>query len=224
MTSAEKPRPAKKRIWRARSTAAPASSPPNLRAHTARARASSLAFRSAAVAASSKRRADPVPGGCAGCRSERHAHSRATRRIGCHSGSAWPPTSRAEHRLQPPRSAVVAPLRPYHPHPRTARWRAKRSSLRRNSTRLCSRCASHCSARPFRDSGGAAMVSGPRERVSSPRRQAAAGYPSLRAPCSRFRQRCRGSRAGTRARCPCPGRSFRRCRRTRRRSSRGCGR
>ena len=43
---------------------------------------------------------------------------------------------------------------------------------------------------------------------------------SQRAPCSRSRPPDRGSRAGTRARCPCPGRSSRRCRRTRSRSSR----
>ena len=50
------------------------------------------------------------------------------------------------------------------------------------------------------------------------RQRPAAGCPAIHGPCFRSRARHRGSRAGTRARCPCPGRSSRRCRRTRHRS------
>ena len=192
--------------------------------------------------ATARRRAAPARAGCAGCRSAPRARARATRRSARPRGSGSPRASRAAastsaRRRGAPRrrtarrstSARARSVAPQRLACGCAGRRAMRSSLRRSSSRLWSRCASSCSARAFSDRGALAGHALAGRSVLDDlqlgrrfglRRRAAAGCPATRAPCSRSRAPAPGSRAGTRARCPCPGRSSRRCRRTRRRTSR----
>ena len=100
------------------------------------------------------------------------------------------------------------------------------SSLRASSARECSRCARQRRARSCRfvghwsdafravaGSGGSGAATGGMTAISG-RTARRRGF------CFRSRGRCAGWPSGTRGRCPCPGRSCRRCRRTGRRTCR----
>ena len=105
----------------------------------------------------------------------------------------------------------------------------RRSSLPRSSSRLWSRCASSCSARPSATAGARTTHGEPPRPDQSlttlqlgrrfPPRRRSSGCPAPAHLVLDLDRQRRGSLAGTRARCRGPGRSSRRCRRTRRRTS-----